>query len=610
MCLGILYASLLWATPFTAQAVVTSPTWTLQSPNPTGQPLYDVDMISATEAWAVGSYGTIIRTSNGGRSWTRQRSNTNQDLRAVHFEDSLHGWAVGNVALYTVDGGTTWQKGAGALGTLYSVDFADVSTGFAGVGANFLYKTIDGGRTWTKVNVPLSVTRVQFFDSTNGVAGGAGGVLHTSDAGKTWNAISGAHGGFFLNHQEGWALSGNSAERTVDGGRTWQRQGLPAAAWMNDTTFVDNLNGWGAGAESGIVHTEDGGITWKMQRGGIGSANYNKYPLEGVDFADSLHGLTVGACGIIFSTSDGGASWMQRLSGSCTATNALAAIDVDHAWAANQDGELLRTVNGGKKWSRANLPTGDLGDVDFIDNLNGWTVSQTWTTGDQFIFRTGDGGKTWKQTGPHDASQLWSIDAIDSSTIVAVGYACCTGPTITRSTDGGVTWAVLPHPPGSPFGRFRDVTFTTATTGWIVGDSGALLKSADAGVTWTQQQGLIPDTFLHVSFADPLNGWITASDGGDGYLLHTTDGGKTWVRQTGVPGYNFATFAVSPSTVWISGDGGVASSIDGGRTFSAMSPWPNGSFAALQVVAGTTVWAAGNAVSDPGPSGLIVRRPN
>ena len=61
-------------------------------------------------AWAVGNAGQIIASTNGGRSWFRQRSNVMADLLDVRFIDAREGWAVGaeGTLLHTSDGGLHW----------------------------------------------------------------------------------------------------------------------------------------------------------------------------------------------------------------------------------------------------------------------------------------------------------------------------------------------------------------------------------------------------------------------------------------------------------------------------------------------------------------------
>ena len=594
--------------------------WSKQSPLPTGQFLHGVDMVSTTQAWAVGELGAIIHSTNGGAGWNKQASGVTVPLFGVRFADALHGWAVGNALLYTSDGGATWKQGTGAPGTFYGVDGIDANMAWAVGGGGWAIKTTDGGTTWSGGPTPSTsnLKDVDFVDSASGWAvGGSGAIIHTGSGGSTWTKqISGTtaflDGVSFVSAQEGWAAGENVLLHTTNGGATWVKQSVPSAMWTYSLAFADSLNGWSVGANQGILRTSDGGVTWKTQLGGTYGAK-NRFPFEGVDVADPSHGIAVGACGTLYTTSDG-TKWTPRLSGSCTTTDALEATDANDVWAANDEGEILLTTNGGRTWSRVELSVAllsgaYLGDVEFVDNLKGWTVSSGGTIGDQFVFATTNGGKSWIQTGPHDNANLYSIDTLDGQSIVAVGYACCVGPRIVRSADGGTTWAVLPNPPGVSGDQFYDVEYSTSTTAWIVGDTQDLLKSTDGGATWTQQGLFGPDTYFDISWADSLNGWIDAIDGTTlaPYLLHTTDGGATWVRQeTGIAGAGGAVLAVSPTEAWVGGTGVVAHTTDGGATWTAETPSANGTFQSL-VVVGTSVWAGGS--DDAEVTGGIWKRP-
>lgn len=80
----------------------------------TNQLLYDVSMADATSGWAVGQLGLVLRTEDGGRTW-KQQSNAKVEqgvhLFAVQALDEKRAWAVGEwgTRIYTDDGGTTWQ---------------------------------------------------------------------------------------------------------------------------------------------------------------------------------------------------------------------------------------------------------------------------------------------------------------------------------------------------------------------------------------------------------------------------------------------------------------------------------------------------------------------
>ena len=56
--------------------------------------LSKVDVIDARHGWCVGTYGTIIATSNG-EEWVVEQSGTQRELAGVSFVDAGHGWVVG-----------------------------------------------------------------------------------------------------------------------------------------------------------------------------------------------------------------------------------------------------------------------------------------------------------------------------------------------------------------------------------------------------------------------------------------------------------------------------------------------------------------------------------
>ena len=66
--------------------------------------------IASGSAWAVGDAGAILRSSDGGATWTPQASGTSENLYAVHFADAQRGAAVGRrgTVVVTTNGGATW----------------------------------------------------------------------------------------------------------------------------------------------------------------------------------------------------------------------------------------------------------------------------------------------------------------------------------------------------------------------------------------------------------------------------------------------------------------------------------------------------------------------
>jgi photosystem II stability/assembly factor-like uncharacterized protein len=572
-------------------------TWQLQSPQPTRYTLNQIDMVSAHEGWAVGDHGTILHTTDGGLTWAGQAVPSSEPVYSVAFVDALHGIAGSNNAvLYTANGGATWQVGTGVAGSIYQVALADATHGFASNNGGELLQSADGGHTWQHATLGAAVAGIQFFDALNGVASSPDGVFHTSNGGQSWSLVAGPHGGFFINPNEGWMVSGNTAAHTTDGGHTWQPQTLPAGAWIYGVTFRDSLHGWAVGAASMIYGTTDGGLTWTTQL----SLPQYIVPLWDVDFTDNLHGIAGGGAGEIFGTTDGGATWTRRFNGAPAEALHMVRTDGTHVWASTSSGSVLYSTNGGADWqlSQVGDPAVVLHGIDFVDNQNGWTVGEG--AGGK-IYHSTDGGVTWQPQVEPSGQRVFGVDALNPQTVMIVGGG--TYFTIARrSTDGGHTWTDMPVPLNDSM--FLDIYFVNATTGWIVGLDGGIAKSTDGGLTWTAQHPPVTYGLTTVRFSDPLNGW---AGGYYGALLHTTDGGTTWVTQN--PQLPDATHVLGVSVInsseaWIAGYGGGAQSrpyvkqtTDGGVTWVDRTPivGPYDGFATILFLDAENGWAAGAA---------------
>jgi len=582
---------LLVATPARAAG-----TWVKQAPLPTSYNLEGVDMVSATEAWAVGAVGTILHTTDGGATWTAQASGTTQDLWAVRFLDALHGWAVGTVMLWTADGGATWHQGIAASASNYGVDFADGSHGWAVGTGGVVFRTVDGGQHWNWSSTPTTenLKDVDFPDVLHGWAVGANGaVIRTTDGGATWTKQSSGttsylDGVSFVSATEGWAAGGNTILHTTNGGSTWTKQSTPSATWAYSLTMVDALHGWAAGET--LTSTTDGGVTWTIQP--IANPDW----LFGVDAVDPTAATIVGWNGGVFTTTNGGSTWVNRLNGAPTEVYGMDANDSQHAWAAGTFGETQYTTDGGTTWNRVQVgnPYGHLYGIDFAPgNTTGWLVGD----GDQsnnygVVFRSKDGGKSWTlQSSTGSLDIVYDVAALTNRravTVSALGY-------IRYTTDGGTTWRVGHRIGGS---LLNAVSFT-GRTGWVAGNEATVMRSDDGGRTWVLRR---PNpgydaAFMDVSFADQSSGWVV---GFYGDVFHTTDGGLTWQRQTvqGGADVNFLDVeAISPTTAWISGgptDGFVARTVDGGATWTKeVLPGAPLSIGAMAFLSADEGWAGG-----------------
>jgi len=501
-------------------------TWTSQAERPAGD-LASVFFTDSDGGWAVGGGGNILHTTDGGGAWTAQASGTTYDLSSVFFADENAGWAVGgryspsvSTIRHTTSGGTTWMaQAAGTPDWLYSIFFTDVNTGWA-VGENgTILHTANGGTNWTTQIDGMShcLYSVFFADSNTGWAVGySGSIRHTTNGGTNWTAqTSGTtdelHSVVFTDANTGWAVgSSGSILHTTNGGTIWTAQTSGTVNRLESVRFTDPDTGWAVGDFGTILHTTNGGESWTPQSSGPTDWLYAG------SFTDAGTGWSVGDLGTILHTANGGGAWTPQTSGVRRSLRSVIFADDRNGWAVGDLGSILHTTNGGGTWLAQISGTADLSSVFFTDAGSGWAVGDLGT-----ILHTADGGASWTAQTSGATHDLTSVVFTDASTGWGVGDA----GDILHTANGGATWAVQTSGTTSDL---SSVVFTDANTGWAVGDLGTILHTTDGGSTWAVQTSGTTGYLSSISFADPNNGFAV---GDPGTILHTTDGGATWTAQ-------------------------------------------------------------------------------
>ena len=72
------------------------------------------------------------------------------------------------------------------------------------------------------------------------------------------------------------------------------------------------------------------------------------------------------------------------------------------------------------------------------------------------------------------------------------------------------------------------MAFSDDRHGWVVGENGLVMTTADAGVHWQRQRSGFGLDLNAVIFLTPMRGWAV---GEKGTVLATSDGGVTWTTQ-------------------------------------------------------------------------------
>jgi photosystem II stability/assembly factor-like uncharacterized protein len=289
--------------------------------------------LHGTDCWTTGG-GAVYASTNGGRSWRRQRvpqGDMPADISCTSAEDC---WATFNT-----------RKRAGVIATT------------------------NGGRSWHEQSLP-------------GRASMLGGISCTAD---------GACVAIGSGSRMGCCFSPLAFASTKDGGATWSLKQLAVSAgdgqtvlaYMYGVSCAAARDCWAVGQRSNcprgrcvgnldtIEATRDGGATWHLQpapRTGdlfwaISCPNTHDCWTAG------RTGEGPGASGVIIATTDGGAHWHQQPAPSETRTftgiSCTSAADCTATGWNGSVGVVVKTSDGGHRWHlvAALAGTSGLGEI-------------------------------------------------------------------------------------------------------------------------------------------------------------------------------------------------------------------------------------------------------
>ncbi len=297
-----------------------------------------------------------------------------------------------------------------------------------------------------------------------------------------------------------------------DSGKTWSSQNFPGYLWRCAFQSKDSI--WAVSITDLIIKSTDGGVSWETVN--IDSSSTFKGYKEAVFFLDKMHGWIGGAgkdAGYILRTEDGGQIWKKVAIDSADIYD-ITFIDPLIGWACSwEGGKVFRTTDGGNSWNlKLNLEEGGysfpLRRIFFTSIDSGWTIGGI--AGDQIIARTTDSGMSWivDKQGTFGSSLhgLWFADSRNGWTVGGANA----GLKILYTSDGGVNWSLQTQPfpvVGSIF-YFESVYMFNLNTGFVVGDSGAILKTNNGSELTAINNSLSPSPenfVLFQNYPNPFN---------------------------------------------------------------------------------------------------------
>lgn len=302
-----------------------------------------IHAVDETTVWAAGSNGQVVRTIDGGASWSSMivPGADSIQFRDVHAFDGDHAFvlSIGNGTdsrIYrTSDGGATWDlsfqnEDENAFFDCFS--FWDQTAGFAFSdsyeGEFTLIRTRNGGESWSRIDPEL----VPDARPGEGAFAASGTCVQTRPGGLGWFAT-------------GASAVDTRVIRTKDYGATWTESLTPIASITNtqgistmsilDEGHIAVLGGDFTQRDSiyaNVALSEDGGDTWRLASSApIGGSVYGSTYVPGTS-SPTLIG--VAPTGTAYS-SDNAATW-SRIDDTNFWT--ISAVSVDGIWAAGPGG--------------------------------------------------------------------------------------------------------------------------------------------------------------------------------------------------------------------------------------------------------------------------------
>ena len=557
--------------------------WFWGSPQPQGNTLSGLDF-AGTRGYAAGDFGTLLRTDDGGANWAGIDTGLTDPLVRVRVIDPSTVVVGGGCALRrSNDGGQSFSRlpwtasDEGCPSEIASFTFPSADVGYLMTQDGGVFKTADGGQTFSRqTSIPgtsstgggQTPTDIFFTASDTGVAVTNGGKLYrTTDSGNSWvdvaSSFAALNGVTFVDATTGYAVGAAKALfATADGGQTWSPRPVDGAPFQDFSSIdcADALTCLITEGNGHLARTTDGGAT------GIEIAPSTGKILA-ASFSSATRVVAVGERGATVVSDDGGVNYTpQGRAVGGSGFHRLRATSSQIANVGASNGTLVRTVDGGDNWTAIGVPTNaDVLDASFPDLSTGFAIDAAGSA-----FKTVNGGASWQilETGGTQAAN--GVLAISPANVLLAGPIG-----IRRSTDGGASFATVSDkdlkktkltdiaPAGTAIlasGRkalrvssdggagwkkvklpkktkVLDASFVGNRKGFILTTKGQLLRTKNAGKSWTDMPAIATGSAYGVSFATASEGFVTIRGlggedlGADGLALHTTDGGKSWQPQ-------------------------------------------------------------------------------
>lgn len=530
------------------------------------------------------SDGGMARTTDGGATWFAanegMRGNRNVTSIAIDSRgnvfagtDFAQGRIDGSGLYRSTDHGRTWNV-AGPDGAKNIMALHATANDELIIAADKrLYRSDDGGGSWTEIALPQGMVaffHILGFREENGAIFMVTGHLQnidesyvdisrSTDGGTTWQVVRTMPGlarSFVICPNSDLLLTFNdSMIRSTDAGVTWNEE--PTKPGSPDFFDGVRLLGvsptgqiWMFTAYGKLQISYDNGRNWQP----VASMNY----MTDLAFTNS---------GDIY-TATGDVVYRGRSTGAWSRTNiavgksilSLAAADDDEVQTGSLSYGFMVSRNNGDTWLNRSF-----GLPQFVSSILPESDDHVLVGTNAGVFRTTDGGTSWKQISPEITPTIFIYALVKSSS--GALYAGTFGEGIYWSTNGGASWSARSSGLGNLFVKGMSV----APDGMLyTATNGGVFRSGDDGASWSAASGGFSATFFANAVVAMQGGAVVI--GTKGGIYRSTDGGGSWAHVSPViteAAEVRALYLDEAGSIWAGSDAGAFASHDGGITWEA-----------------------------------------
>lgn len=263
-------------------------------------------------------------------------------------------------------------------------------------------------------------------------------IIKTTNGGTNWDPVyifsnsTDESKLYFINSTTGYCLRGfTQLYKTIDGGYNWSQISIPNWGYSR-LQFINVNTGYIIGER--LSKTINGGNNWVTYDNPIGNMQWGDFI-----FLDAYTGFALMSTQSPFmfrigKTTTGGQEWTIAYSDTTLIFSLSKATN--NILLAGARGKILKSINSGNNWSV--IYTGSYSNyyksIQMIDSNIGYAISNPFSGGSTYIYKTTSGGNIWVQQYNTSAFTLQAMHFVNKNIGVAVG-----GPgIILRTNTGGV----------------------------------------------------------------------------------------------------------------------------------------------------------------------------